>query len=323
MADVDDDKKVDGKEIIGEDTLQDPINAQAVEDKRVQALFDDVEPDNVNVAKTDIKGTDGNKDSSSNIDDKDVDKDSTNNDDKKLDKSSGDNTDTDTKPKIDPELQSSLDDINKRLKDTQTWGNNLNQQLITSKQQVEALTLEVGAAKDKADGTFDETVYQQKVDNLKQKVAAPQQAVKRAEKSKLLAVDIFGQEEVDRLIGNPDEDTPYQRAVKRDPKLFSGVRESESPFITAIKIAKEEEKRGKFGNTPDEIRSALVKAFETDEKPKLLAKMKEDLLGGKDKLNNIPRGLPSGGGGHEFKQGDSNTKLNSNKLLSDVFNVAG
>ncbi len=222
---------------------------------------------------------------------------------------------------IDPAIQAKFDEQDKRFKDTQQWGNDAHQRAVEGERKNKTLMLEIQALKDKESGVFDETVHQQKIDAINEESAAPQRILDKTDKSKTTVIDLFGQQEVDRLIGNKEDDTPYQRAIKLDPGIPQRMLNSDQPFVEAIKIAKGQEHNETVGSNPKEMMEKVIKDFNDNEKPKLIEDIKKSLMGGNGKGDNLPVGLPPGGSGQGA--GDGKNDKSSSTNLSEIFPTAG
>jgi hypothetical protein len=219
---------------------------------------------------------------------------------------------------LDPKVQERLDAADKRLKDTQVWANDVNQKQIETERELKKTKLELEAEKAKANDTFDAEAHQKKVDAINAAGKLDPKIGARAELSKKAAIKAYGQDKIDRLIGKFGDDTPYQKAILVDPSIARRVLESELPYFEAMKVVEDLERSAKFGNSPEEMLKNIREQFEKDEKPKLIEEIKKGLSGGNGKLNNLPRGLPTGGGGISPTDGKKKQKVTTGKGQLDA-----
>lgn len=139
----------------------------------------------------------------------------------------------------------------KRLKDTQKWGNEEHKARLKAEQTAADLKAAVARLEAKIDGTYKEP-----------DAPSTEVQVNDAEKRGLIvashhaAVELHGEEFVQATVWA--DDSPYQELIKQDPSIQERVMASKAPVLAAIKEVKKAEASLKYGKDPEEIRKKII-----------------------------------------------------------------
>lgn len=162
------------------------------------------------------------------------------------------------KPKEEP--------VEKRLKDTQKWGNEEHKARLDAERKAVALEVQLKRIEEKLDGTYEEpsgpTSEQLTADaDIKGRIRASHRA----------AVRSYGEPFVMETVWNAD--SPYQELQAKDPRIKARVMEADDPVMEAIAVVKEYQDGVKYGRTPEEIKQKI----EAELRPKLQQEILEGL----------------------------------------------
>lgn len=164
-----------------------------------------------------------------------------------------------TKDKVDKEEKPSIDwnskdnPLKEQLTNTRTYANNEHMAKLKLEKEVDKL-------KKVADGTWDESE--------EAKGPSPEQIEQNADlqgriKASLrMAKEKYGDAYVQENIDNAD--SSYQNIRKENPLVDIRVSNSETPYMEAIKILKEEEFFGKYGREPEKIVESIKKELDSE-----------------------------------------------------------
>lgn len=158
------------------------------------------------------------------------------------------------------------DILDKRLKDTQKWGNEEHKARLDAERKAAELEAQLKRIEAKLDGTYEEP----KAPSADEAKAAGD-AFGRIRASHAAAIELHGEEFVNKTVWNLD--SPYQQIQARSPRLKARVMEAEAPVLEAIKVVKEEEAKKLYGDSPEEMR----KKIREEELPKLKQEILEGL----------------------------------------------
>ncbi len=190
----------------------------------------------------------------------------------------------------------------KRLKDTQAWGNEEHKARLAAEQRAADLAAQLKRIEQKLDGTYEEPTHPST-----EQVATDADTKGRIRASHNAAVRQYGKAFVMETVWNPD--SPYQE-LQQDPRIRARVMEAEDPVLEAIAVVKEHRDGQKYGRTPEEIRKKMEE--------ELAPKLKQEILEGlKTKPGPATNTLGSVRGGTERteQKNDAPTRLS----LASVF----
>jgi hypothetical protein len=153
----------------------------------------------------------------------------------------------------------------KRLKDTQKWGNEEHKARLDAERKAAHLEAQLARIEAKLDGTYVEPTAPSA-----EQITADADATGRIRASHKAAVRQYGQQFVMETVW--DKDSPYQE-LQRDPRIKARVMEADDPVLEAIAVVKEHQDGLKYGRTPEEIR----KNIEAELAPKLKRELLEGL----------------------------------------------
>ena len=165
----------------------------------------------------------------------------------------------------------------KRVKDTQKWGNEERQARLAAEQKANALQAQLARIEQKLDGTYEEP----KAPSPAQ-IDADADTKGRIRASHHAAVRQYGKEFVMQTVWATD--SPYQELQANSPAIRARVMEAEDPVLEAIAVVKEHQDGEKYGRTPEEIRKKI--------EAELTPKITQDILAGlKSKPGPVTRTL--------------------------------
>jgi hypothetical protein len=148
--------------------------------------------------------------------------------------------------------------LEKRLKDTQSWANELNKKFLKLEKENRELRAIAVRTEQKIDGTYEEpkapSTEQLTYDaEMRGKIRASHRA----------AVRKHGEEFVMNQVWLPD--SPYQKLQDANPLVTQRVMASDDPVQEALDILQEEEDAKKYGRTSEEMKRKI----EEELKPKI------------------------------------------------------
>ena len=153
----------------------------------------------------------------------------------------------------------------KRLKDTQKWGNEEHKARLDAERKASLLEAQLKRIEAKLDGTYEEPTAPST-----EQIRADADVTGRIKASHKAAVRQYGEPFVMETVWN--QDSPYQELQARDPRIRARVMEADDPVLEAIAAVKEYQDGQKYGRTPEEIRKKL--------EAELAPKLKQDILDG-------------------------------------------
>ena len=158
------------------------------------------------------------------------------------------------------------DDVTeKRLKDTQKWGNEEHKARLEAERRAALFEAQLKRIEAKLDGTYEEPTAPST-----EHIAADADTKGRIRASHKAAVRQYGEAFVMETVWNPN--SPYQE-LDKDPRIRARVMEADDPVLEAIAVVKEHQDGLKYGRTPEEIR----KKIREEEAPKLKQEILEGL----------------------------------------------
>ncbi len=167
---------------------------------------------------------------------------------------------------VEPTTEVKTDDkTEKRLKDAQTWGNEEHKARLNAEREAQELKARLARIEAKLDGTYEEPALPST-----EQVVANAESKGRIIASHKAAVRQYGLNFVMETVWNAD--SPYQKLVKRDPRIEADVLSAEDPVLAAIDAVKEDQDGEKYGRTPEEIRKRM--------EAELAPKLKQEILEG-------------------------------------------
>ena len=153
----------------------------------------------------------------------------------------------------------------KRVKDTQKWGNEERQARLVAEQKAQALEAQLRRIEQKLDGT-----YQEPTAPSVEQASADADTKGRIRASHRAAVRQYGEEFVMSTVWATD--SPYQELQSKSPALRARVMEADDPVLEAIAVVKEQQDAQKYGRTPEEMRQKI--------EAELAPKLKQEILEG-------------------------------------------
>lgn len=157
---------------------------------------------------------------------------------------------TESESKEDDTPDPRLEELEKQLKDTRTWGNAANMELQDLKKTVAKMQAE-------ADGT-----YVEDAGPSPEEIAQSAELEGRIKASKKLAEDKFGKEYVADNLTNADSD--FQKMRETNPLIDMRLRISDTPFIEAVNILNEEKFFEKYSRNPESIKEKIRSELEVE-----------------------------------------------------------
>jgi len=155
--------------------------------------------------------------------------------------------------------------LDKRLKDTQRWGNEEHKARLDAERKAKELRAQLERIEKKLDGTFVEPTGPST-----DQIVANADLNARIRASHHAALRQYGDKFVMETVWNAD--SPYQELQANNPRLLARVLEADDPVLEAIAVVKEHQDGQKYGRTPEEIRKKL--------EAELTPKLKQDILDG-------------------------------------------
>jgi len=182
------------------------------------------------------------------------------------------------KPKDDAD-----DKIQKQLRDTKKWANDINMQHVETQRKLDATLRELDTVKKKLDGTYEEPKRESadeviERERLNIKVAASIEAAK----------EMFGEETVQNFIFA--EDAPFKE-LEKDPAIRARVYTKALPVVEAIRVVKEHEAKKKYGDTPEAMAKAIEKELTEKLTKEITEKVKAEFTTKQRKPMDTVRGL--------------------------------
>lgn len=162
--------------------------------------------------------------------------------------------------------ESESDITEKRLKDTQKWGNEERKARLAAEQKAIDLQARLERIEKKLDGTYEEPTAPSAA-----QASAEADVKGRIRASHRSAVRQYGEEYVLQTVWA--QDSPYMELQARDPQIRARVMAADDPVLEAIACVKEQADAEKYGRTPDEIR----KKIEAELAPRLKQEIMEGL----------------------------------------------
>lgn len=172
---------------------------------------------------------------------------------------------TETPTELTPADKPKEDVTEKRLKDTQKWGNEEHKARLEAERKAQALEAQLKRIEAKLDGTYEEPTAPST-----EQVATDADTKGRIRASHKAAVRQYGEAFVMETVWNPD--SPYQELQAKSPAIRARVMEADDPVLEAIAVVKEHQDAQKYGRTPEEIRKRM--------EAELVPKLKQDILDG-------------------------------------------
>lgn len=163
------------------------------------------------------------------------------------------------------EAKPEKDVLDKRLKDTQKWGNEEHKARLDAERKAVELEAQLKRIEAKLDGT-----YQEPTAPSNEQVAADADATGRIKASHRAAIRQYGEAFVMETVWNAD--SPYQALQAKSPRIRARVMEADDPVLEAIAVVKEHQDGEKWGRTPEEIRKNI--------EAELAPKLKQEILEG-------------------------------------------
>ena len=154
----------------------------------------------------------------------------------------------------------------KQLRDTRKWANTTHQQNVELGRKLEAALRQIETLQKKMDGTYEEP----KPEAVEIQAARTQQEA-RVQASHFAAQELFGPDEVQKLIWA--DDAPY-RELEKDPAVAARVVNARLPVVEAVKVVREAESRKKYGADPEAFRKTVEQELTT----KLTKQIRQQVL---------------------------------------------
>ena len=153
----------------------------------------------------------------------------------------------------------------KRLKDTQKWGNEEHKARLEAERKAIALEAQLKRIEAKLDGTYEEPTAPST-----EQVATDADTKGRIRASHKAAVRQYGEAFVMETVWNPE--SPYQELQGKSPAIRARVMDADDPVLEAIAVVKEHQDAQKYGRTPEEMRKRIEE--------ELAPKLKQEILEG-------------------------------------------
>lgn len=164
-----------------------------------------------------------------------------------------------------PEEKPKEEITEKRLKDTQKWGNEEHKARLEAERKAALLETQLKRIEAKLDGTYVEPTAPST-----EQIATDADVRGRIRASHHAAVRQYGEAFVMATVWN--HDSPYQELQGKSPALRARVMEADDPVLEAIAVVKEHQDAEKYGRTPEEMRKKI--------EAELAPKLKQEILEG-------------------------------------------
>lgn len=181
--------------------------------------------------------------------------------------------------------------LEKRLRDTQDWGNRQSQENAALKRGHQQLTEAIEILNKKIDGTWtdeDESARQARAMQEEQVYQHHQSQAMilegKLKASREAANIMFGKEVVDQLVFA--DNSPFMYLLQ-DPVIRDIITQSDSPVQKGIELMRMQGFEDKYGNTPEAIYANIEKEVEA----KLRAKVEKEYKESLGKKAEIPKGI--------------------------------
>lgn len=168
--------------------------------------------------------------------------------------------------KEEPKASEEAEKVKKQLKDTRDAFTQERQRNKELERGMKTLEQKLEVLGQKFDGT-----YKEPGPATPEQAAADMYANALIGASYAAAEELFGKEEVDRLIRS--DEAPYRQIEQTEPEVKAQVMASKLPVVQAIKILKERELKAKYGSTIEAQREALKKELEPEIEKKVRAEL--------------------------------------------------
>jgi len=150
------------------------------------------------------------------------------------------------------------DQLEKRLKDTQTWANEEHKRALKAEREAKALQERLDRIEKKIDGT-----YEPPATPSTEQLAYDAEMRGKIRASHRAAVRKHGEDFVMNNVWLPE--SPYMKLQTANPRIAERVMASDDPVQEALDVLAEEEDAKKYGRTSEEWK----KAMEAELKPKI------------------------------------------------------
>lgn len=177
------------------------------------------------------------------------------------------------KPAADGEKPEDIEKLQKRLKDTQTWGTTLRQQNVEMQKRLDGMTKQMDVLMKKIDGTYDaekDAPAPLKPDEIESKAAQKE----RIATSHYAALEMYGEDYVQKTVWA--DDAPF-RKFDGDPAVQARVMASKLPVLEAIRVVKEAATKQKYGSDPEAMRKAIAEEVRKELEKEITAKLTKEM----------------------------------------------
>ncbi len=196
-----------------------------------------------------------------------------------------------TSPSIDWEstdnpLKSEVEKLNKRLRDTQTWGNQKNQEALSSERKFSTVEKQLTNLHKKFDGTYDEKTDEVPVEiqpEINESLLAEIKG--RSQASRLAANEQFGADKVDAYL------TKFQELWGQEMQVQQLIYTSEMPVHEAIKAVRSYEFGQKYGTDPDKVVDNIRQEMRKELEPVIREEESKRIIERIDKKEGNSQGL--------------------------------